>query len=70
MPACAPMPAVDVFQFQTGSIRSRDAVDNDRLKHYMFQFQTGSIRSQILYQVEDGEHAFQFQTGSIRSPFA
>ena len=55
------------FQFQTGAIRSADAVfafDGP----YLFQFQTGSIRSSnAVMTVPSTSNTFQFQTGSIRS---
>ena len=63
------MTALDMFQFQTGSIRScaNDIFAIVRYEIDAFQFQTGSIRSAIRMVECLGLRPFQFQTGSIKS---
>ena len=57
----------ELFQFQTGSIKSNDRTAERRIRHQKFQFQTGSIKS---ISRRDGVGyfltVFQFQTGSIK----
>ena len=56
----------DLFQFQYGSIKSREQLDRDG-SPYRFQFQYGSIKSRIFAQMQECFRLFQFQYGSIKS---
>ncbi len=59
-----------LFQFQTGSIKSRPSAIGAVNRKCQFQFQTGSIKRQIDTSSKTCVcQMFQFQTGSIKRPY-
>ena len=54
------------FQFQTGSIKSREAAETLIEAFDQFQFQTGAIKRRNSDDLMNIVLAFRFQTGAIR----